>query len=139
MNVNELLDTIEDALEESAGMPLSGGKRIVDVEQIRDYLDEIRQDYVVLMEGDLVANLPLTDIFEHHLRTHADITAVCGDDSFATENGTYFEKEPDGRIREVLINMHRPRGYRSLDVFIMSTELLRSLVDECQARLSVRL
>ena len=42
MNVNELLDTIEDALEESANVPLSGGKRIVDVEQIRDYLDEIR-------------------------------------------------------------------------------------------------
>ena len=42
MNVNELLDTIEDTLEESASMPLSGGKRLVDVEQIRDYLDEIR-------------------------------------------------------------------------------------------------
>ena len=42
MNVNELLDTIEDALEESANVPLSGGERIVDVEQIRDYLDEVR-------------------------------------------------------------------------------------------------
>ena len=42
MNVNELLDTIEDALEESASVPLSGGKHIVDVDQIRDYLDEIR-------------------------------------------------------------------------------------------------
>ena len=42
MNVNELLDTIEDLLEERTGMPLSGGKRIVDVEQIRDYLDEVR-------------------------------------------------------------------------------------------------
>ena len=42
MNVNELLDTIEDALEESAKVPLSGGKRIVDVEQIRDDLDEVR-------------------------------------------------------------------------------------------------
>ncbi len=42
MNVNELLDTIEDALEESANVPLSGGKRLVDVEQIRDYLDEVR-------------------------------------------------------------------------------------------------
>lgn len=42
MNVNELLDTIEDALEESVSVPLSGGKRIVDVEQIRDYLDEVR-------------------------------------------------------------------------------------------------
>ena len=39
MNVNELLDTIEDALEEGANVPLSGGKKIVDVEQIRDYLD----------------------------------------------------------------------------------------------------
>ncbi len=42
MNVNELLDTIEDTLEEGANVPLSGGKAIVDVEQIRDYLDEIR-------------------------------------------------------------------------------------------------
>ena len=33
MNVNELLDTIEDTLEESTSMPLSGGKRLVDVER----------------------------------------------------------------------------------------------------------
>ncbi len=42
MNVNELLDTIEDTLEESTNMPLSGGKRLVDVEKVRDYLDDIR-------------------------------------------------------------------------------------------------
>ena len=42
MNVNELLDTIEDTLEESTSMPLSGGKRLVDVEKVRDYLVDIR-------------------------------------------------------------------------------------------------
>ena len=42
MNVNELLDTIEDTLEESTSMQLSGGKRLVDVEKVRDYLDDIR-------------------------------------------------------------------------------------------------
>lgn len=42
INVNELLDTIEDTLEESTSMPLSGGKRLVDVEKVRDYLDDIR-------------------------------------------------------------------------------------------------
>ena len=47
MNVNELLDTIEDALEEGANVPLSGGKKIVDVEQIRDLLDEIRAQVIV--------------------------------------------------------------------------------------------
>ena len=68
--------------------------------------------------------------YPHPCDTHRRLR----DDSFATENGTYFEKDPDGRIREVLFNMHQPRGYRSLDVFVMSTDLLRSLVDECQAR-----
>ena len=56
MNVNELLDTIEDALEESAGMPLSGGKRIVDVEQIRDYLDEVRSNLPVELRQSIVSD-----------------------------------------------------------------------------------
>ena len=56
MNVNELLDTIEDLLEESTGMPLSGGKRIVDVEQIRDYLDDIRANLPVELRQAQSAN-----------------------------------------------------------------------------------
>ena len=60
MNVNELLDTIEDALEEGANVPLSGGKKIVDVEQIRDYLDEVR----AALPGELRiyrTDIPATD------------------------------------------------------------------------------
>ena len=66
MNVNELLDTIEDTLEESAGMPLSGGKRIVDVEQIRDYLDEIRQNLPV--PSPLSATVPSSSNRPTHRR-----------------------------------------------------------------------
>ena len=44
MNINELLDTIEDILEEGSAVPLSGGKRVVDVNRIRDYIDEIREN-----------------------------------------------------------------------------------------------
>ena len=38
---------------------------------VRTYLDTIRQDYVVLMEGDLVANLPLAEITQPPLTTLA--------------------------------------------------------------------
>ena len=100
---------------------------------VRSYLAQIRQDYVVLMDGDLVANLPLLEICEAHIASGADITAVCGNDSFATEDGTYFEAEGD-RITGVLFNLHTPRGYRGLDVYVMRTELLLRLVDECAAR-----
>ena len=101
---------------------------------VRTYLDEIRQDYVAMMDGDLVVNLPLADVYESHIKSGADITVVCGDDSFATEDGTYFEKNADGRITEVLYNLHKPRGYRGLEVYIVSTALLKELVDECTAK-----
>ncbi|MEA4942357.1 MAG: glucose-1-phosphate adenylyltransferase subunit GlgD [Oscillibacter sp.] len=101
---------------------------------VRSYLDTIRQDHVALMDGDLVVNLPLSEILEQHLRSGADITAVCGNDSFAVDNGTYFEPDGEGRVGEVLYHLHTPRGYRGLEVYIISTRLLKELVDECISR-----
>ena len=113
-------------------MPFRG--KIAALAGVRTYLDTIRQDYVALMDGDLVVNLPMTDIFENHVKSGADVTVVCGNDSFATEDGTYFEKNSEGRITEVLYNLHTPRGYRGLEVYILSTQLLKDLVDECAAK-----
>mgnify|MGYP000161055142 FL=1 len=75
---------------------------------VRSYLEEIRRDYVVLMDGDLVVNLPLSDIYDQHIKSGADITVVCGNDSFETENGTYFELDGTGRVTDVLYHLHRP-------------------------------
>ena len=80
---------------------------------------------------DRVVNLPLAEIFETHIQTGADITVVCGNDSFATENGTYFELDHDGWVTDVLYHLHNPRGYRGLEAYIISTQLLKDLVDEC--------
>ena len=113
-------------------MPFRG--KIEALAGVRTYLDEIRQDYVALMDGDLVVNLPMTDIFESHIKSGADVTVVCGNDSFATEDGTYFEMNRDGRITEVLYHLHTPRGYRGLEVYILSKKLLCEIVDECSAR-----
>jgi len=113
-------------------MPFRG--KIEALAGIRTYLKEIRQDYVVLMDGDLVANLPLTDIYADHIKSGAHITVVCGDDSFVSDGSSYFERNEEGRITEVLYNLHMPRGYRGLEVYILSTKLLKALVDECAAK-----
>ena len=101
---------------------------------VRSYLDTIRQDHVALMDGDLVANLPLAEIYETHVKSGADITVVCGNDSFTTDDGTYFEMDGQGRITEVLFRLHNPRGYRGLEVYILSTELLKQMVDDCTGK-----
>ena len=42
MNIDELLDLMEETMEEGTGVPFSGGKRMVDVDRMRDIIDEVR-------------------------------------------------------------------------------------------------
>ena len=117
---------------EWGAMPYRG--HIEALTAVRTYLEEIRQDYVVMMDGDLVANLPLSDVYENHLKSGADITVVCANDSFMTEDGTYFQVGEGGRITEVFVSPHTPRGLRGLGTYVVSKKLLLELVDDCAAK-----
>lgn len=100
---------------------------------VMDYLEEdIRQDHVVLADSDLVANLPLDDVLQDHLASGADITAVCtsvlGDTS-----DTYFKLDDSGRVVDTSYEVATPEGYRCLNIFILSKELLVKLTHYCKA------
>ena len=98
---------------------------------IRGYIADIKQDYVVMIDGDLVTNLPIKDIVEEHVRNKADVTVVCGNDSFYVDSGTYFQTDESGRVTDVLFNVHTPNGRRGLEVYILSKKLLLESVDYC--------
>jgi F0F1-type ATP synthase membrane subunit b/b' len=42
MNVDEILETIEEMLDKAVQVPFSGKKCLVDVEKLREWIDEIR-------------------------------------------------------------------------------------------------
>jgi len=42
MAIDQLLDKIDDVMEEAWNLPFSGGKRMIDIERIRDLIDEVR-------------------------------------------------------------------------------------------------
>ena len=42
MNIEEILDVMDELLDRSWSLPLSGGRCVVDAEKIRDLVDEIR-------------------------------------------------------------------------------------------------
>lgn len=44
MAINDYLERIDDLLEEAWNLPLMGNKRMLDVQKIRDILDEIRRE-----------------------------------------------------------------------------------------------
>ena len=45
MNIDELLDVMDETLEEAVNLPFTGGKRMVDVEKVRDIIDDIRLEH----------------------------------------------------------------------------------------------
>ncbi len=44
MSIDEILNEMDEMLEDSINLPFSGGKRMVDVEKIRDLMDEIKRN-----------------------------------------------------------------------------------------------
>ena len=101
---------------------------------VYSYLERIRQDYVVLAGGDVAVNLDLDDVFNQHIRTGADITAVCtpvprGD----PRESDYFTVDENSVITDVSVHPINPMGCESMEVYIMSKDLLISLVEHCIA------
>lgn len=100
---------------------------------VRSYLQNIRQDYVVLADSDLILNIDLGEVFEAHLASKADITCVCTANFKQTVNATFFLLGADNKVAKTLRNPAKPEGYHCLEVYILSKELLLKLVDECAA------
>ena len=100
---------------------------------VRSYLQGIRQSHVVMANSDLIINIPLQDVYQAHLDSGADITAVCTSNlDVNAEDVNYFRLNDEGRITETLFSVRNPEGcYRSLEIYILSKQLLLDLVDEC--------
>lgn len=44
MNVNEILDIMEEMLESAWAVPLSGGKRVIEVDRFEELIDDVRMN-----------------------------------------------------------------------------------------------
>lgn len=99
----------------------------------RDYFYRGREEYVVISRSHIVCNIDLNLVLDYHLEKNADITVVykhADDEEFAKfrrmavkDNGqvTVMEDQ-NGRLRTDNISM---------EIYIMSKELLLDMVESC--------
>ena len=79
-----------------------------------------------------VLDYPLDDVLRDHMASGADMTCVCT--SLPGESSdTYFKLDDTGRIIDTAYDVYAPEGYRSLNLYILSTDLLIRLVRDCMA------
>lgn len=97
---------------------------------IESYIQKIRQDYVVLANGNLICNLPMGAVLEEHIRSGADITCVCTG-NHVTNEATAYVLDENNTITDVVSRGKINGGYNALEVYVLSKKLLLDLIVEC--------
>ena len=99
---------------------------------VKAYVRDIPQKHVVLMLGDLVANIDLQPILEQHLRSGAEITAICSDHTPSGVRHRFVVGE-DGFVKTALYDVKGGEGLASLEGYVIEKETLLRLMEYCHA------
>lgn len=100
---------------------------------VASYLHDVPQKYVVLMQGNICANVNLSAICEQHIRSGAEITAICGNYQPDVIHHRYLVGA-DGYVTKVLFDRMGPgEGIPSLEGYVINKDVLINLMDRCRA------
>lgn len=100
---------------------------------VRSYLSDIRQRYVLLTRGDLVANIDFAAVYESHVRSGEKITAVCTDHVPSIQHHRYL-LDRRGRAEDILCMPNSASGgVTAMEVYVVNKDTLLELVDYCSA------
>lgn len=101
---------------------------------VYSYIKDIREDYVVLMLGNLAANIDLDAAMEQHLASGTDITAICSDRAPEYKHPCYILGE-DGLVKHMLFDREgESEGITSLEGYVINKTTLIAMMDTCRAQ-----
>lgn len=103
---------------------------------VRGYISDVKQNYIFLTRGSLAVNLDLADIMAAHLKSGADVTAVCMP---GTPEGTHhrFVADENGRVKELLFRRSGPGpGVAAMEAYVMAKTTLLDIIDRCDSALA---
>ncbi|MBO5946503.1 MAG: glucose-1-phosphate adenylyltransferase subunit GlgD [Clostridia bacterium] len=107
------------------------------LKSMKEYITELKEDYVVLMDSDNVLTLDLANVIKTHEQTGAEITFVTKkiDKGFTSKTPKMMFSSVAGKITDIAMSAaySEKTPELSLNIFVMKTELLRSIVEDADA------
>lgn len=101
---------------------------------VRSYIADIPEKYIVLMIGNLFANLNLKEICRMHASSDAEITAICANYEPDITHHRYVVGD-DGYVMQVLFDRNGPgEGIPSLECYVINKDTLLRMLDKCREK-----
>ncbi len=100
---------------------------------VSTYISDINAKYIVMMHGNTAANIDLRAAIAQHLRSGAEITAICTEDTPDYNHHRYVAGS-DGFASSMIFNQSaKGPGAASLEAYIISKALLMRMMETCRA------
>ena len=107
------------------------------LKSMREYIDDFREEYVVMMDSANVLNIDVSAVIKSHELTGADITIVTRaiDKGYSAKHPRMMLSSVAGKITELALDSAYNERYPelSLGIFVMKTVYLRHLISEAEA------
>ena len=107
------------------------------LKSMKDYIEEFKEEYVVLMDSDNILNINLSEVIADHEKNDANITIVTKriNPDFSSKTPKVMISSSSGRVVDMVQGTtYNPQATElSLSIFVMKTTLLRKIISQANA------
>ena len=107
------------------------------LKSMSEYINEMKEEYVVLMDSDNVLNIDISDIIKSHEKTGADITMVTAPikKGYTSKHPRMMVSSVAGKITDISMSAVYTERHTELflGIWVMKTVYLRRIIEEAEA------
>jgi glucose-1-phosphate adenylyltransferase len=103
---------------------------------LTDYISRSPEDYVIVSNCNIAANIDFTSVFENHVKNGADVTVLCHKGSLTSSRRMVVVKDKGDKIKDLYFveNPSPEEKLISLNCYLLSKELLLNLIENAYSR-----
>ena len=107
------------------------------LKSMKEYIEEIKEEYVVLMDSDTVLTIDIADVIKAHEQADANVTIVTTDvdSDYTAKNPRIMITSVAGKVTQIAMSSSYDERHPELatGIYVMKTLYLRKLIEEAEA------
>lgn len=107
------------------------------LKSMKQYIAEMKEEYVVMMDSDNVLNIDISDVIKSHEVTNADVTLVTYPvkKDYTSKHPRMMVSSVAGKVTDIAMSAAYSSAHAelSLGIFVVSTFYLRRLIEQADA------
>lgn len=111
--------------------------RMEALKNMKEYIAEFTEEFVVMMDSDIVLNIDIADVIERHEKTGANITIVTQTmkPGISIKHPRMMISSVAGKVTDIAMSQeyNERNPELALNIFVMKTQYLRRLIEEAEA------